>query len=257
MITRTYVTFVFILSLSFSQTVFAAGGYHVEALLFSQTLNAQENGNEVWPEEKINFWQSELNPLRREINKSSTITSKDHVRFLRVPTTSLVSASTLLTRNAHYGVLKFLAWELPPLKKAQSPVVPLSTPNTSTGLDAANSATTLSITPEITGGIKTYTLGNFLYLQINLCRTVPNPASTTITATTQATDYSTPSLNTSHRIANVRFCIQEKRRIKLGQLNYFDHPGMGLLVRVDRAEQFVLPETPKPAAINASGATGQ
>lgn len=40
------------------------------------------------------------------------------------------------------------------------------------------------------------------------------------------------------------FRIQERRRVKLNELHYFDHPFFGLLVRVSRAEP------PPPTAVN-------
>jgi len=246
-----------ILLLNCGQVAMATGGYHVEALLFFQPLHAQENGDEAWPDAPINFWQLEPNLLRREISPTKQATADAADRpFIRVAAQTLLAANKKLQAKPGYRVQQLAAWELPPLRKAASPMVSIISSPTQTS--AAPAPPSPDTPPSITTperGIQTYILGNFLYLSVDICRTVRVPGS--------------PSAKTSARVAetldvprNVRFCIREKRRIKLGELNYFDHPGMGLLIRVDRAENFERPKTPPPVTTDAttdstSKSTGQ
>lgn len=245
-----------ILLLNSGQVAMAAGGYHVEALLFFQPLDAQENGDEAWPDAPINFWQLEPNLLRREISPTKQATADAADRpFIRVAAKTLLGANKKLKSKPGYRVQQLAAWELPPLRKAASPMVSITGPTQTPAAPAPQSPDTPPSITTAEGGIQTYILGNFLYLLVDICRTVREPGS--------------PSAETGTWVAgtldvsrDVRFCIREKRRIKLGELNYFDHPGMGLLVRVDRAENFERPKTQPPVTADAttdstSKSTGQ
>jgi len=224
---RLFLFFVLALLLVPGQVTLAAGGYHVEALLFSQPLNAEENGNEAWPPVQPNFWQPESGLVQSELTPAQQpVKNPADLPYARVHAKTLLATSARLKNDSRYRVLQLAAWELPHLKKAQSPEVSLAA--TEASLPASISA------PD--GGIKTYILGNFLYLKVAICRSVPMPLTPSQDSTTMES-----TLPTTPR--QVRFCIREQRRIKLGDVNYFDHPGMGLLVRVDRAVDFELPVT--------------
>jgi len=222
-----------ILLLAPVNAILAAGGYHVEALLFARPLNAQERDNETWPAAANRFWLPEPGLLHREIGTASGPDQQPSYR--RVQARTLLKHRSRLVGNPKYQVLQLSAWELPPLKKARSPVIPLFASDNRPATTAVTSASVAEsrITPRtpVDGGIQTYILGNFLYLLVDICR---------------STAIDIASTNPQPTTTTVRFCIKEKRRIKLGELNYFDHPGMGLLVRVDRAVNFTLPA---PAAI--------
>ncbi|MFL6622330.1 MAG: CsiV family protein [Sulfurifustaceae bacterium] len=115
------------------------------------------------------------------------------------PTAEFSSMISAFRADSHYRVLLHKHWVQPAESKGTGTPVPLTTPD-----------------KELNGGIKFY-LSRFLHLELNVAyQPQPGPVG--------GVDKSADNPPT--------YIINEQRRIKSNELNYFDHPKFGVLVRV-------------------------
>lgn len=118
------------------------------------------------------------------------------------PTTEFSSVMSTLRGDSHYRVLLHKHWVQPAESKGTGAPVSLATPD-----------------KELNGGIKFY-LSRFLHVELNVAY---QPQSGPIGSAAAPTD-SAPT-----------YIINEQRRVKSNEMNYFDHPKFGVLVRVTPA----------------------
>jgi hypothetical protein len=117
------------------------------------------------------------------------------------PTAEFSSAVTAMRADGRYRVLVHKRWIQSAESKANGPPVQLATDD-----------------KELAGTLKFY-LARFLHLELNVSYQ-PHGTGTVATAGAPIPD-SLPS-----------YVINEQRRVKSNELNYFDHPKFGVLVRV-------------------------
>ena len=124
-----------------------------------------------------------------------------------------------LSSDPAYEVVTHVAWTQPLYEKRESVRVPVtwSPPD-----PAAPGQPDASIKPSVTGSIQVFE-NRLLFVDININNEFP----------AEALDFSAGAQLA--RPPGV-YRLQEKRRVKLNELHYFDHPFFGALVRVSRVE---------------------
>lgn len=115
------------------------------------------------------------------------------------PTAQFASVISAFRSDSHYRVLLHKHWVQPAESKGTGMPVPLTTPDN-----------------ELNGAVKFY-LSRFLHLELNVAY---QPQSGPVGGANAPND-ATPT-----------YVINEQRRVKSNELNYFDHPKFGVLVRV-------------------------
>lgn len=111
----------------------------------------------------------------------------------------LSALASVLSKNAGYRVLASTGWQQALADRASAPAVPVAPPGAG------------RVLPEVNGTLRVYESAPLLFLETDLSF---NPAGVTEI-----------------------FRLREKRRVKLNELHYFDHPRFGALVRVSRVPQ--------------------
>lgn len=258
--------------------------YTVELVIFQQTDSAVMQA-EQWPT------HSDISAPDRfvtlgAIESGATATMPTPYRnFTPLPAADmqLGDAVRLMEKSSRYHVLMHIGWRQPGLDASKAlPIwiqqtlggdgspsdASAATPNTAA--DASSLSTPVStpapVVPNLQGTIRLH-LSRYLHLSFDLDYTVPAPAGTTTDAAPTpampadiAADTSQPLPAVSSNISakpqqpnQVVFILKEQRRVRSGELNYFDHPAFGVLA-------LVTPYTPpvsKPAAATPGQGTVQ
>lgn len=135
-----------------------------------------------------------------------------------------------LRLNERYRILTNVAWVQPLLGKNEAVEVPV-------GQDSSTGQTN---SEGLSGSIRVY--GDYLlFLELNLRMALPTrmgdnlPATSTESGSTSVISGSQTSQSRSANRLEV-FHLSEKRRIKLEEFHYFDHPFFGAIVSVVRYE---------------------
>ncbi|MFC1665632.1 CsiV family protein [Pseudomonadota bacterium] len=191
-----------------------ANKYDVEVLVF-KTLktgsNIHTSGNEIWKEDRVSALSSIL-PKNNSVNnsKNNSVSYKTGRK--------LAYHLNQLKQNPNYHILEYKSWSQRPLNKKRSPSVPFSSGTKDNG-DLANAKYS-----EIEGSVKFY-LGSFLQLDLNLTYS-PQP--------NLGMDSKVDNASTDQQVvmAKQKYSIQEKRRVKINEINYFDHPTFGAIAVV-------------------------
>lgn len=130
-----------------------------------------------------------------ESGQGDTPRQTHHIEFVKEgPMKPAVDA---LRRRRDYTLFHYSAWIQDTLSKNQAPIVPV-----------------VSATENLQGHVQVHG-GHLLFVDLTLSH------------------IKIPSLNAVDRTP-VRFLIDEKRRVKLNETHYFDHPRFGAIVQVSR-----------------------
>lgn len=111
----------------------------------------------------------------------------------------LKALAASLAGNKNYRVLVSNGWQQPVADRGAAPAVPVSTPGAGRFFEA------------IGGTLRLYEVSPLLFVEVNL-------------------EYQPVTDGAAYH-------LREKRRLKLNELHYFDHPRFGALVRVSRVPQ--------------------
>lgn len=131
-----------------------------------------------------------------------------------------------LDADAQYRPLTYRAWLQSLSGRSQAPQVPLSAPS-------AYRAGVYAMSKPLEGWLRVFE-SHLLFVEIELtARFGPDRPSM---ATSRRPIDNAVSGNTVFASESTEFRISEKRRVKLNEVHYFDHPKFGAVVRVSRAE---------------------
>ena len=150
----------------------------------------------------------------------------------------LANTYRVLQADPQYRVLQHAAWLQPIVNKKEAAVINISSlpativassPGESTGSVVAANLPLLERS-DVFGSIRIYE-NRLLFVEAQVSYKEPQTGS--------AGRYPAAQVETNHR--PLTYNIDEKRRVKLNELHYLDHPFFGVLIRVSRWEN-------KPAA---------
>lgn len=204
--------------------------YLVEVIIFNN-LGAISSGGELWHRESlINFEPGmytttpadsdattppgNTNP---EISAGETPVDENPVQYTEFK--HLEPHLLKLSSDPAYEVVTHVAWTQPLYGRRESIRVPVTwlPPK-----PVVPGQLYTSIKPPVTGSIQVFE-NRLLFVDIDISNEFP----------VEAPDFSTGSLLA--RPPGI-YRLQEKRRVKLNEIHYFDHPFFGALVRVSRVE---------------------
>lgn len=157
--------------------------------------------------------------------------------------TEIVHLSDALERlrlAPQYSVMVHTAWVQPLLGKDEAIDVPLGYAARST-TSSLHSGSPEPVSPRMSGSLRVY--GDYLlFVDLELKASLPRRAGAQSDEEAQATSFTsiiggTGAAGTEAADAFEVFRISEKRRIKLEEFHYFDHPYIGAIVSVTRYEQ--------------------
>lgn len=124
-----------------------------------------------------------------------------------------------LSSDPKYDVVTHVAWTQPLYEKRESARVPVTL---SPAGPVAPGQPYISINPPVTGSIQVFE-NRLLFVDIDITNEFP----------AEVPDFSEGS---SLARPPGTYRLQEKRRVKLNEIHYFDHPFFGALIRVSRVE---------------------
>jgi hypothetical protein len=147
----------------------------------------------------------------------------------------LRNAVERLRSRGQYSVLAAAAWIQPLLSEREAVDVPLGDALWASA-GALTASTEGSSSPQLAGTVRIYG-GHYLFADVDLKATLPGRAARD-GATGESFDQSDDNrTGLDYSRANrdlVPYRISERRRIKLEEVHYFDHPYIGALVSVTR-----------------------
>ncbi len=200
--------------------------FDVEVIIFQQTH--ADLAEERWPM----TWQPASFPRYAELASSG---SPDNARFTQLSADQLRLGQTArrLDNQDRYRVLLHAGWRQPGLSQTTAPAVniPLggapSSPTPALGGtdDEDNGLASARPLPGLSGYLRVY-VERFLHIESNL-RLVD------------------PSLRLAGRVDHLPLfdsvqspvvVMQERRRMRSGETHYLDHPVLGVIVRIERAD---------------------
>jgi len=200
--------------------------YLVEVIVFNY-LGPISAGGELWHRESLIQFDPEIytqlperpgapTPLNNPIPE--TRAEENPVRFTELK--HLLPYFQKLSSDSRYEVLTRVAWTQPLYDKRDSVRVPLtlSPPDTATAIQPYQ-----FVDSPVKGGIRIFE-NRLLFVDLDI----------TDEFLTGVPDYSAGAR--SARPAGV-YQLREKRRVKLNEIHFFDHPFFGALIRVSRVEQ--------------------
>jgi hypothetical protein len=191
--------------LLFTSQAVLADPYLVEVVVF-QHLGEDSSDGEIWPEDV---------PV---IDTSEAVLPEP----VSVPSLPLESSVQMLKVNPTYRVLHRMHWIQEPEQKSQAPSVRVLPGALSSG-PYGNPAGSLDY--QLDGLVKFYQ-GVFLQAEVNVLFSPSHQIETG----------NNPYYYNPQEVAVPRtFVIDERRRIKLEEVHYFDHPKFGLLLSVVKA----------------------
>ena len=196
--------------------------YLVEVILFNN-VGALTDGGEIWHRIPSIRIEPELaDPQRFTATPTEVADEQGSIEDDPVLVAELVELEPLLSRlnaDPRYEVVTHIAWTQPLSGQRDSTPVDLK----QTFLERSLSEDSYpNPTISASGNIQVYE-NTLLYVDIDVFNEY----------LTEAVDYSVDSLPT--RPAGL-YQLREKRRVKLNEIHYFDHPFFGALVRVSRVE---------------------
>jgi len=126
----------------------------------------------------------------------------------------LAHVTSVLRADKRYRVLRYIAWDQEGQAKPDAPIIPI----------VLQPATLDRSEPSLRGAARFYR-GTFLQFEVNL-RFRPQPTTTTTIAD--------PALDFRQRFAPVEHVLAERRRVRLNEIHYLDHPRLGVIMTVWR-----------------------
>lgn len=197
----------------------AADQYTVEVLVFTASnyaFDRNTTGNEIWKEDSKRAL-SNIIPQNKSA-KTPKNSKNDPITFNTGK--KLTDYLNLLKQNSNYQILKYISWSQPTLSKKRSPKVPFSSARED------DNDLPSEIHSDLEGSVKFY-LGSFLQLDLNL--TYSPQSDLNLESSDDATKDSTDLHGTMVR---GKYTIREKRRVRIDEINYFDHPMFGVIAMV-------------------------
>jgi len=198
--------------------------YLVEVIIFNYR-GAISSGGELWQRESQIQFDPDMYATTPEYSVTTTVpenpnpetrADENPVRYTELK--HLSPYLQKLSSDPGYELITKIAWTQPLFEKREAVQVPVA----ASPPDALASGQPYApINPPVTGNIQVYE-NRLLFVDIDISVEIP----------TEVPDFSQAS---SARPPGV-YRIQEKRRVKLNELHYFDHPFFGALVRVSRVE---------------------
>ena len=179
-----------------------ADAYVVEVVVFESETTAND---EIWTPRQL--LELEFKGLLRQPKSNPGAA----VNFTSIRHLSGVLSN--LQRNPGYRVLSYVAWNQDAVQKISAPVVSL-VPRLSAG----------SPIGEFSGAAKFYK-GTFLQIELNLHL---QPGFSDLTYSSNPADIY------RQRLLPEEHVLVERRRVRLNEVHYFDHPRLGAIVTVWR-----------------------
>lgn len=136
----------------------------------------------------------------------------------------LNNALQALRTDARYRPLTYRAWLQPLSGRNQAPKVPISAPS-------SFRAGVYAMSKPLDGSLRVFE-SHLLFVEVDLTARFGH-GEPSFTTARPGVDAGTPATFDRGPTA---FRISEKRRVKLNEEHYFDHPKFGALVRVSRAD---------------------
>ena len=194
--------------------------YRVEVIVFNYHGPISSNG-EIWHRVSPFEFSPESYRSASHTQKEDSIEVADEtnspIKFTELK--ALLPYLSKLHTDSRYEVVTHAAWTQPLYEKNESVRVEL-TPSLS--VDPVNEVTSFR-QPTVTGSVQIFE-NRLLFVDLDIKN---NFESGLI-------DYSNPTSTTESPTGIHQ--IKEKRRVKLNEIHYFDHPFFGALVRVSREE---------------------
>ena len=204
--------------------------YLVEVVIFNN-LGSISSGGELWHRESPIHFDPDMyatmpedsdtatspgNPVP-EIRADENPVGENPVQYTVLK--DLVPHLLKLSSDPKYEVVTHVAWTQPLYEKRESVRVPVTLMSPG---PVAPGQPYISINPPVTGSIQVFE-NRLLFVDIDITNEFP----------TEVPDFAVGS-----RLARPpgTYRLQEKRRVKLNEIHYFDHPFFGVLIRVSRVE---------------------
>ncbi|HSH40994.1 MAG TPA: CsiV family protein [Arenicellales bacterium] len=195
--------------------------YHVEVIAFQYQgadTAAGERFDRVLVESYLpeaGFDVDEYNRVRETVSYTSV--------------TQLAGALERLRASPRYSVLAASAWVQPLLSQRQSVAVPFGQDY---GSIAAAGSSPGAGANQVAGSVRIFG-DHLLFVDMNLLASLAGPASSATGSDSSAGAAGALDVDRNPYGARV-YRISERRRIKLEEAHYFDHPHLGALVYVSR-----------------------
>ncbi len=243
--------------------------YTVELVIFQQTDPAVMEA-EQWPTHSDLSAPERFVTLGAIESGATASMPAPYRNFTPLPAADmqLDGAVRLMEKSSRYRILMHIGWHQPGLDAAKAlpiwiqqtqggdgspsdagtvstmPATPM--PNAAADASALSTSpsTPAPVVPNLQGTIRLH-LSRYLHLSFDLDYTVPAPAGTTSAPAPTpampanvAADTSQPlpavagNLSVKPQPNKVVFILNEQRRVRSGELNYFDHPAFGILALV-------------------------
>ncbi|MGR3914655.1 MAG: peptidoglycan binding protein CsiV [Gammaproteobacteria bacterium] len=173
--------------------VAAGEEYEVEVLVFDRAARARDSG-EHWDFSSERFY-GKLRRMRRLADQANDIETINQVYRLKAARAAL--------RAAGHRVLESVSWQQQANRRQNAPLV---------ALGKAGAAREL-----LEGFVRIYTT-TLIYADLNMRISPLTPAA--------------PEMRRTPRPGAPQYFLSEKRRLRFGQIHYFDHPLFGVLLGV-------------------------
>ena len=220
-----------ITALAFSGPAWANEFYRVEIIVFVQP-DAEALGTELYvpivpidTSDSVDFMRYSCQPIGFTGDRDRTFGSEEDVAaclggYLRLNELSepMIAERLSLEKNPDYRVLHHIAWRQPAREPQYARAVRLSNTTHTSGEQTG-----------LLNGMATLSFEEFLQLDIEL-NYLPDSSSSEVAGTT--------SKNFAQGIV-----LRTLRKLRPGQLNYVDHPLLGILARVTEVEEAPAGET--------------
>ena len=178
--------------------------YHIELILFSQ-LQTQSLNNEKWPEvSALNLPDNVIQLVGTNPNGLSPLPR--NFQMLSKNQWRLSSQQYALNHNDHYQTLLHLAWN--------------------EGFKRYAKTRPLYIQTEQLSGVMQITMQHYFEFQSDIIYNVPTDV---LTQYTKLSDYKGKNLQNNQ----ATFQIMQSGRMRSHELNYLDHPVLGMLIQID------------------------
>ena len=191
-----------------------ASPMHIEVIVFANNSSSVKDSE--WFQQPGTFIKVDEFETPTEDNFTSNDNPTSSAQPIPVQATRLTKFAKLLENDPDYELLNFLSWTQEPVRKSRT--IPVS-------LDIEHSE--LQIVPQylLSGEILVYEVQQLLQFEIDA---IYNP----IPDISKETVYLPESVTLYER--KTRFRLNERRRVQIDEVHYFDHPKFGVIFTTSR-----------------------
>ena len=191
-----------------------ASPVHIEVIVFANNSSSVKDSE--WLQQPGTFIGVDEFETPTEDNSTSNNNPTSSAQPIPVQATQLTKIAKLLENDSDYELLNYLSWTQEPVRKSKTIRVPL---------DIEHSE--LQIVPQylLSGEILLYEVQQLLQFEIDaIYNPIPDISKDTVYLPEAVTLYE----------GKTRFRLNERRRVQIDEVHYFDHPKFGVIFAISR-----------------------